>query len=205
MVELPMSLPKDTSMPGREFGIDTLADAVREGANILITGAASSGKSSLLCALAAYVPHSERVVVLDDSRTVMVLGGDPATVRPVPMTGSCCSVQWAIDTYPDRLIVDDLRDTEVAGFVRAHGADRAGAIVSMPGTSARGALARLAALMAETSAHPHTKSPPDIRLALSKCFSYVIHLQRENNRRYVSEVLAVQGFKDGDYVLNRIF
>ncbi|VWC42340.1 type II secretion system protein E [Burkholderia lata] len=205
MVETPMSLPKIKLALGREFCIDTLADAVREGANILITGIASSGKSSLLCALAAYVPHTERVVVLDDLRAVMVLGGDPATVQPVLLDGSCCFVQWAIETYPDRLIVDDLRETEATGFVRAHSVGRAGGMVSMPGTSARGALERLAVLMAVTSAPPDSKSLPDIRLAISKCFSYVIHLQRENNRRYVSEVLAVQGFKDGDYVLNRIF
>ncbi|MBG0880356.1 Flp pilus assembly complex ATPase component TadA [Burkholderia sp. 9775_39] len=194
-----------TSIPSRDFGIQTLADAVEQGANILITGIASSGKSSLLCALAAYVPHTERMVVLDDARTVAVLGGDPSTIRPVPVDGGCCFVQWAIDTYPDRLIVDDLRDTEASWFVRAHSAGRTGGMASMCGTSARGALARVEVLMVSATGYTDTTSPLDIRHAISRCFSYVIHIQRENGRRYVSEVLAVKGFKDGDYVLERVF
>lgn len=205
MVELLMSQSNVTSIPSRDIGIQTLAAAVQMGANILITGIASSGKSSLLCALAAYVPHTERVVVLDDSRTVAVLGGDPATIRPVPVDGSCCFVQWAIETYSDRLIVDDIRDTEVSVFVHAHTAGRTGGMVSMPGTSARGALARVEVLMATAKEHTDARSQLDIRQAISRCFSYVIHIQRESSRRYVSEVLAVKGFKDGDYVLERVF
>ncbi|WP_157721150.1 ATPase, T2SS/T4P/T4SS family [Burkholderia ubonensis] len=200
-----MNSSSPTSTPNREFAIDTLADAVRHGANMLITGYASSGKSSLLCALAAHVPHSERVIVIDKTRTVTVLGGDVATVRRVPEDGERCVVQWALETYPDRLIVGDIRDSEVAAFVRAHSAGRSGGMASIPGASARGALDRIEAVMVAASVLNDYRDLPDIRMAISSCYSYVIHLRREGTRGYVSEVLAIQGFKDGDYVLKRVF
>ncbi|MXN76451.1 hypothetical protein GR157_17115 [Burkholderia sp. 4701] len=200
-----MNSSSPTSTPIREFAIDTLADAVRQGANILIAGHASSGKTSFLCALAAHLPHAERVIVIDETRTVAVLGGDVATVHRVPEDGERCSVQWALETYPDRLVVDDIRDTEVTAFIRAHSAGRSGGMASIPGASARGALDRIEAQVAAASVPNDYSGLPDIRVAISSCFSYVIHLQREGTRRYVSEVLAVQGFKDGDYVLKRVF
>lgn len=200
-----MSTSISISPSSGEFAIDTLADAVRKGANILVCGNASSGKTSFLCSLAAQVPLFERVIVIDDTRTLSVLGGDAATVQQVPAAGERCLVQWALETYPNRLIVDDIRDREVAEFVRAHGFRRLGGLASMHATSARRALDRVEALVAGNSSPTDVTDLSGVRLAISRCFHYVVHLQREGTRRYVSEVLAVLGFKDGDYVLKHVF
>ncbi|MDN7934587.1 ATPase, T2SS/T4P/T4SS family [Burkholderia metallica] len=189
----------------RTVAIDELGDAVRRGANILISGIGSSGKSSLLCVLAAQIPLFERVIVIDDSRAVVVLGGDPSSVRPVPVDGDDRVVRWALDTYPDRIIVDDIRDNEASAFVRAHSAGRSGGLASLQASSGRKALGRLEAMLATASGPNQIEELPDIQLTISTCFSYVVHVQREDAGPYVSEVLAVQGFKDGDYVLKRIF
>ena len=47
-----------------------LASAVREGRNILISGGTSSGKTTLLNALARFIPEDKRVLCVEDTREI---------------------------------------------------------------------------------------------------------------------------------------
>ncbi len=45
----------------------------------------------------------------------------------------------------------------------------------------------------------------DMRKLIAECFHYVLHLRRTGEMRHVSEILEIQGFKNNDYVVNRVF
>src|SRR6185369_9923112 len=50
----------------------TLRDAIAAGANVLISGGTSTGKTTILNALAAFLPADERIVVVEDTAELQI-------------------------------------------------------------------------------------------------------------------------------------
>ncbi|KVN06882.1 CpaF family protein [Burkholderia diffusa] len=190
---------------------DALAEAfsamVQRRANVLVAGGTSTGKTTFLNALNALIPPDERVITIEDTMELKVDLPNRVRLLSNPDKGVTTQVLVALCLRfrPDRIIVGEVRGGEAYDFIQALSTGHDGGMGSIHSNDARGGLSRLESL-AMLGIPPGSRwELADMRKAIADCFHYVIHLRRTGELRYVSEVLAIKGFKDGDYVLERVF
>jgi pilus assembly protein CpaF len=184
---------------------DLLTEIVGRRANVLVTGATSSGKTTLLAALTALVGRNERIVVIEDT-TELVLDG-LHTVRLESRAESVDGirsvelaelVRTALRLRPDRLIVGEFRGTEVLAVLQALNTGHDGSLATCHANSALDGLRRVETLVMQASP---TWPLMAIRRQVSRSIDVVIHLHRtaDGGRRIAEavEVIESDGEPDG--------
>ncbi|HDR9085994.1 conjugal transfer protein TrbB [Burkholderia vietnamiensis] len=190
---------------------EALAEAftamVQQRANVLVAGGTSTGKTTFLNALNGLIPREERVITIEDTMELKVDLPNRVRLLSNPDKGVTTQILVALCLRfrPDRIIVGEVRGGEAYDFIQALSTGHDGGMGSIHSNDARGGLTRLESL-AMLGIPPGSRwELADMRKAIAECFHYVIHLRRTGELRHVSEVLAIKGFKDGDYVLERVF
>jgi pilus assembly protein CpaF len=187
-----------------------LTACVRGRANIVVSGGASSGKTTLLGALSAFVPDEERLITIEDAaelrlakphvigleaRPPNVEGKGEVTVRDL--------VRNALRMRPDRIIVGEVRGGEALDMLQAMNTGHDGSLSTAHANSPRHLLWRLEtmALMSDVdlpAAH--------VREQVAAAIDVVVHMARlRDGRRVVFEVAVVEGLRDGDPVVTEVF
>ena len=105
---------------------ETLRSLVRTRRNIVVSGATSSGKTSLLVALSSEVDPDERVVVLEDTTELdfdlphqVRLQSRPPSAEGRGSVTMEHLVRTALRLRPDRLVVGEVRGAEVLDMLLA--------------------------------------------------------------------------------------
>jgi pilus assembly protein CpaF len=142
-----------------EFGVDGSAAAflrwaVGAGWNLLVAGATSAGKTTLLNALSQAVPHSERIVTIEETAELRL--AQPHVVRlearPPNAEGAGgvtvrALVRAALRMRPDRLIVGEVRAGEALDMLQALNTGHDGSMSTVHANGPTDALARLETLV----------------------------------------------------------
>ncbi len=165
-----------------ECGADLCADIVDGRCNVLVSGATSSGKTSLLAALLALVDPAERLVVIEDTSELPVVA--PQVVRlearpptpdgPTPITLADL-VRAALRLRPDRLVVGEVRGDEVLGMVQALNTGHDGSFSTCHANGPLDALHRVESLVLQAAP---TWPLPAIRRQLTRSIDVVVHVAR---------------------------
>ena len=183
-----------------DFGPPELARllqaAVQARRDIVVVGGTSSGKTTLLNALAAAIPAGERVVTVEDTAELVL--DHPHVVglqarRPnadgVGELGVRRLVVNALRMRPDRIIVGEVRGAEVLDMAQAMNTGHEGSLSTCHANSPRDALRRLEAmaLLAEVDL-----PLAFVRSQLAAAVDLIVHVARDHaGRRRVVEVLDV--------------
>jgi pilus assembly protein CpaF len=138
--------------------VEMLRSIVDARCNVVVTGATSSGKSSLLAALAAHAQPTERLVVLEDIAEldiahphVVRLEARPATADGVGAVTLGDLLRTALRMRPDRLIVGEVRGSEATALLQALNTGHDGSLSTVHANSALDGLARLASLVVQAT------------------------------------------------------
>ena len=126
--------------------------------NLVISGATSSGKTSLLASLLGLVEPGERILTLEDTAElapatdhVVRLEARPGTADGLPAIGLDQLVRTALRLRPDRLVVGEVRGAEVLGLVQALNTGHDGSLSTVHANSALDALHRLETLVVQSA------------------------------------------------------
>ncbi len=180
-----------------------LRKAVRRGCNVVVSGATSTGKTTLLNALAATVAATERLVVLEDTAELRIehphvvrLEARPATAEGMGGVDLVALLRAALRLRPDRLVVGEVRGPEAVVLLHALNTGHHGSLSTVHANDAGDALARLAALvLQESPGWPMAAINSHLRRAID----VVVHLERTEagGRRvaHVAEVDANDGLR----------
>ena len=172
---------------------ELLVAAMAARANVLIVGATGAGKSTLLRSLAAEIPPSERLVVIEDTNELVLphphvvhLEGMVGRESPI---GIADLVANALRMRPDRIIVGEVRTPrEASALLDALTTGHDGSITTAHAGSARAAIDRLELLLARGG----ETAPSAIRRHVLTAFDLVLHIQRVGPRRVVDEIVAIE-------------
>lgn len=176
----------------------TMRAHVRDGDAILISGGTGTGKTTLLAALLAEVPESERIVVTEDSAElrithphVVYLEGRPPNVEGAGAVSLRELVRQSLRMRPDRLIVGEVRGHEVRDLLNALNTGHAGGAATIHANSAADALVRLELLALQAGL-----SSEAAQRAISTAFDVVVHIAREpRGRRVVKEIVTLDALQ----------
>lgn len=172
---------------------------VRARRNLLICGPAGSGKTSLLAALMAEVPHSERIVTVEDVAEIVVdhphvvgLETRQSNTDGVGAIGLAALVRETLRMRPDRIVVGECRGAEIAELLNAlnTGHDGGAGTVHCADPDALGA--RLEALGALAGLPPAA-----LRAQALAAIDVVVQLGRQEGVRRVERIGALAARADG--------
>ncbi|MEO6125414.1 MAG: ATPase, T2SS/T4P/T4SS family [Ilumatobacteraceae bacterium] len=164
--------------------------------NVLISGATSSGKTSLLNVLMSRVSPNERIITLEDTAElrldathVLRLETRPRTVDGTPAITLADLVRTSLRLRPDRLVIGEIRGDEVVDMLQALNTGHDGSFTTCHANGPDDAVRRVQSLVVQhtngwplDAVHEHVHSSLDI----------VIHVVRSaEGARRVSEVIEL--------------
>ncbi|WP_374100723.1 TadA family conjugal transfer-associated ATPase [Naasia sp. SYSU D00057] len=165
-----------------------LLEAVRRRENILLTGGAGTGKTTLLAAILAEVPAGERIVTIEDVAElridhphVVALEARQANSEGAGALGLERLVRESLRMRPDRIVLGECRGAEVRELLAALNTGHDGGAGTLHASQLADVPARLEALGALAGMSPHALA----RQAVSG-IDLVVHLDREGGRRRVA-------------------
>lgn len=181
--------------------VDLLADLVRSRCNVVVSGATSSGKTTLLNALAGLVPADERLITLEDTVElslqhdhVVRLEARAETADGVPAIGLDALLRTALRLRPDRLVVGEVRGAEAVVLVQAMGTGHDGCLATVHANDCADAMRRLEVLILQSAP---TWPLTAVRAHLRASIDVVVQVARgADGRRRVVEVGEVDAACD---------
>ena len=180
---------------------DILAAAVTNHRNILISGGTSTGKTTVLNALATYIEPNERLVVIEDTSELQLPNRNIVRLEArrsqtgFPAVSIKDLVRHSLRHRPDRIIVGEVRGGEAFDLLQSLNTGHSGTLATIHASSAELALNRLTTCVLEANTQlPHAA----IRSMIADSIHLVLHLIRENGRRSAASLLEVSGYDTSD-------
>ncbi|WP_225755037.1 TadA family conjugal transfer-associated ATPase [Actinotalea sp. Marseille-Q4924] len=174
-------------------------------ANLVVSGATGTGKTTLLAALLSLVPGDERIVCIEEAAELRP--DHPHVVRLVARRPNvegageidlAALVRHALRMRPDRVVLGECRGADVREVLSALNTGHDGGCVTLHANAVADVPARLEALGALAGMTPRA-----VAAQAASALDAVVHLRRTAGIRHVAEVAAVSGGADG-LVVDRV-
>jgi pilus assembly protein CpaF len=178
-----------------------LQGCVRSRLNILVSGGTGSGKTTFLNMLSESIPHSERVVTIEDSAELQLrqphvvrLETRPPNVEGVGAVAQRQLVINALRMRPDRIILGEVRGEEALDMLQAMNTGHDGSLTTVHANAPRDALARLETMVSMGKTQIRERA---IRSQIASAIDVVIHLSRLSDGKRkcmaISEIAGMEG------------
>jgi flagellar protein FlaI len=175
-------------------------------ANIIISGGTSSGKTTNLNVLAAFIPEDDRIITIEDTAELQLNLHDhwiQMETRPVTLDGekrvdmNDCLVN-TLRMRPDRIIVGEVRGSEADTLFAAMNTGHDGCMGTVHANDAKETITRL------------TNPPMNVPMVMLPALDLIIiqgrfkHPKKGYLRRTI-EVSEVAGMETGKVLMNKIY
>jgi pilus assembly protein CpaF len=185
--------------------------SIRAERNILVAGGTSSGKTSLLNALSTYIPHGQRIVVIEDSAEltlqqphVISMESKPADRYGRGAVGIRDLFRSSLRLRPDRIVIGEVRGGEALDMIQAMTSGHGGSMGTLHANNPRDALSRLEtmALMSQVELPLHA-----LRSQVASAIDVVVQMTRHvGGSRMVTQISEVGPLdENGHYTLRDLF
>lgn len=166
--------------------------------NIFISGGTGSGKTTFLNALSNYIPKNERIITIEDSAELKLMGVDNLVrleARNANMEGKHevtirDMIRASLRMRPDRIIVGEVRGGEALDMLQAMGTGHDGSLSTGHANGAEEMMLRL-----ETMVLMAVDMPIDaVRNQIATGIDIVVHLGRmRDGSRKVIKIAEIKG------------
>lgn len=178
--------------------------------NIFISGGTSSGKTTFLNALSAFIPPNERVITIEDSAELQ-LQQTPNLVRletrnqnqeGVKAITARELIHTALRMRPDRIIVGECRGEETLDMLQAMNTGHDGSLSTGHGNSIHDMLSRLEMMVLMGNNLPLQA----IRKQIAMGINIMIHLEKgKDKKRRVVEIAEILGVENDEIQMNTLY
>lgn len=172
-----------------------LREAIVQRKNILISGATSSGKTTLLKAMLRECADNEHLLLIEDTpeiqstlkKTTHLVADED---HPQKSLAQYC--KYALRLRPDRIVLGEMRGEEVISFLLCLNTGHQGMLTTLHANSARDALSRVATLFFLYHAKEGL-SYEQLMKMICQNIDLVVHM----NKGQIKEVIEVLGVEQG--------
>ncbi len=190
-------------------GVQLISSIVKIHKNVMVSGATSSGKTSVLNVLSEFIQEEERILVLEDASELQLLqphtvyfetrkpdknGKGEVTIRDL--------LHSSLRLRPDRLVIGEIRGGEALDLLQALNTGHAGSMSTIHANSPVDCLYRI-----ETCALLSGIDIPlsALRSQVASAIDVVVHTARlPDGTRKITHVAEVLELKDGNYQLRNL-
>ncbi|MCE5329710.1 Flp pilus assembly complex ATPase component TadA, partial [bacterium] len=175
---------------------DFIKLCVENKANIIISGATSTGKTTILNIISNFIPENERVITIEDtfeininlknvvrleSRMPNIEGKGEVTIRDL--------VRNSLRMRPNRIIVGEIRGIEALDVLQAMNTGHNGSMTTIHANSPVDLISRLETMLIMSGL---SLNPSSARRIISSSINIIIHLERlKNGKRIISKICEV--------------
>jgi type IV secretion system protein VirB11 len=138
---------------------------------------------------------SQRIVVIEDTVELQCSAPNHVALRTsdaVDMTG-CLKVTMRL--RPDRIVVGEVRDHAALALLKAWNTGHPGGLCTIHANSAAAGLLRIEQLIAES------KNVAPQPALIAEAVDLIVFITRTASSRRVTELVRINGMRDGEYVL----
>jgi pilus assembly protein CpaF len=171
--------------------------AVENYDNILISGATGTGKTTLLNAISDLMSPDDRIAIIEDTSEIYLNKPNLIRMEAQRELGERKAITIAqlvrsvLRHRPDRIIVGEVRGAEAFDLLQALNTGHRGSLTTIHANSATSALTRLAqSILMASPGIPYE----NVHEAIGDAIDLVVHLQRVNGQRVVTELLTVDRY-----------
>ena len=174
--------------------LTALEQAVLARQNILISGGTGTGKTTLLNALAAFIPDEERIIVIEDTSEIQMnkanlVRFEARRAQPdLPAVTIRELLRATLRMRPDRILLGEVRGEEAFDLLQALNTGHEGTLSTIHANSAVQTLTRFTTCVLMSGVElPHRA----VRSNIADALHLLVHLSRRQGKRCVTEVLRV--------------
>jgi pilus assembly protein CpaF len=190
--------------------LEFLQTAVRQRANIVISGGTGSGKTTLLNVLSGYIPDDERIVTIEDAAELQLSQPNLVSLeaRPANMEGKGAIpirdlVKNCLRMRPDRIVVGECRGGEALDMLQAMNTGHDGSLTTAHANSPRDCIARLEVMTLMAGLDLPVQA---IREQVCSAVDIIVQQSRFScGSRRVTHVTEVSGMESGVIQLQDVF
>ncbi|MBN1865040.1 MAG: Flp pilus assembly complex ATPase component TadA [Victivallales bacterium] len=169
--------------------------------NIIISGGTGSGKTTLLNVVSSFLPHSERIITIEDAAELQLgqqhivrLEARPPNIEGKGEVSIRDLVRNSLRMRPDRIVVGECRSGEALDMLQAMNTGHDGSLTTVHANSPRDALARLETLVMMAGFDLPLRA---IREQIASAITIVVQVDRhkDGSRKIsnISEVTKMEG------------
>ncbi|MEI6132179.1 MAG: CpaF family protein [Bacillota bacterium] len=190
--------------------VDFLHKLIYARYNIFICGGTSSGKTTLLNALAGLIPEEERIITIEDSAELQIKGRQNIIRLETRNANSEGRGEISMDELiktslrmrPDRIIVGEVRGRECFSMLQAMNTGHDGSLSTGHANSPQDMISRLEAMVLMTSQMPIEA----VRRQIVSALEIMVHTTRlRDGRRQIVEISELVAKGNGAIQFNKIF
>lgn len=190
---------------------DKLELLVKAKYNIFVCGGTGSGKTTFLNALSNYIPHDERVITIEDSAELQIVGVDNLVrleTRNANTSGAGeitirDLIKSSLRMRPERIVVGEVRGGEALDMLQAMNTGHDGSLSTGHANSTRDMLSRLETMVLQGAPGLPLEA---IRQQIASAVDIIVHLSRLRDKsRKTMEITEVLGYENGEIILNPLY
>ncbi|BDG08490.1 CpaF family protein [Anaeromyxobacter paludicola] len=193
-----------------EEAIGFLAACVHAKVNILVSGGTGTGKTTMLNALSAFIPPTERIVTIEDSAELQLqqphvvrLETRPPNVEGRGEVMARDLVRNSLRMRPDRIVIGEVRGAEVLDMLQAMNTGHEGSMTTIHANGPRDALTRLEAMIGMAGVPLSEQSTHQM---ISRAIQIVVQLTRgSDGRRRLTSVTEITGSEGNTITMQEVY
>jgi pilus assembly protein CpaF len=181
--------------------VDLMRASIEARLNIIVSGGTGSGKTTLLNAFSSFIPHSDRIVTIEDTAElklnqthVVRLEARPPNLEGKGEISIRDLVRNALRMRPDRIIIGECRSGEALDMLQAMNTGHEGSMTTLHANTARDALGRIETMVMMAGFDLPIRV---IREQITSAVDMIVQVSRlrDGSRRLVSicEVVGMEG------------
>jgi pilus assembly protein CpaF len=187
-----------------------LEAAVRGRLNLVVSGGTSSGKTTTLNALSAFIPEGERIVTIEDAAELRLQQAHVVSLEARPPNAEGAGeitirqlVRNALRMRPDRIVVGEVRGGEALDMLQAMNTGHEGSLTTAHANSPRDLVLRLETMVLMAGVDLPLLA---VRQQIASALHLIVHQERMGDGvRRITSVMEVTGLEEGVVAMQPIY